>query len=200
MREFLPEVKNFKISQQALRTFLILIIFGLLLLKFGYQNQQQKILEKKKLLFELRQALLQKKLQFSKNNATLGDPKSASLYFFNNTERQILSQLYSKNEDALLLQIKLSKSLNELAERKGLRTQGLEILNLKQEKNVTEIPILIKTKGPIKNTLEYLREVEIFLQKRKKFYKLKELSLHISGATEKELELILRISFFKSEI
>jgi len=192
----LSDLKSLKVSRETLRAILVLIALGLFLLKFGYQGYEKRLQEKKKLYHELRQALFQKELLLKKESPVSGslEDKEDSLI------KQALSEVFPKKEDPLILQVEVSKTLTELAEKKGLKAEGFEFLAPSSGKRLTEIPILIRTSGPIKNTLEYLEEVQNYLKKKNKFYKIKEFSLATTGFAEKELRLTLQISFFKSEI
>jgi len=196
----LNALRQFKVSQQTLRSFLILIILGLLLLKVGYQGYQKKLSEKKKLYQDLRQALLQKRLLLEKNQPLLPSSKDGGLSDSSRVDTHFLDELFPKMEDPILLQVEISKALIELAEKKGLKPQGLEFLNPVPGKRLSTIPIIVRAEGPIKNTLEYLEEAQAFLRKKKRFFRIDELSLYTTGYAEKDLRLTLKVSFFKSEL
>lgn len=189
----LSEIKNFKIERVTLRTFLILIALGLLFLKLGYQPYKRKLEEKIKLYYDLRAATIQKRILFEKR-ATSKNPSQEMDVL--EASKAVL-EVFPKEKDPLLLQVELSKVLTDLAEKRGLKTEELDLILPSSGKRLVEIPIFMRTRGPVKNTLEYLEEVQNFLRKKEKFYKISELTLSFSG---NELALSLKISVFKSKL
>ncbi|MCX8042434.1 MAG: hypothetical protein N3A56_08125 [Thermodesulfobacteriaceae bacterium] len=189
-----PSLKEvLKVERQTLRIFLFLLALGLFFLKLGYQPYQKRLEEKKKLYSELNQALLQKKLLLQlKGNLTFKALDSLS-----NQTPKIPSEIFSKKEDPFLLQIKISKDLRDLAEKRGLKVEGLDLLSFPVGKRIMEIPLLIRLRGPVKDTLNYLEEVQEYFRKKERFFKISELYL---SESRNELSLTLRLSVFKSEL
>lgn len=184
--------------RNTLRTFLILLIIGLAFLRFGYLPYKQKLSEKKELYSELTQAYLQKRANFQRIKMSGTLKKDFKKSPENKEIEKVYRLVYPKSEDPFLLQIKISKDLKGLAEKKGVKVQGLDFLSFPAGmKRLTEIPLVLKGRGKTKDVLEFLEEVEKYFYQKEKFYKVSELVLRESRG---ELELNLKISVFKSEV
>lgn len=183
----------FKIKRETLRVFLFLVALGLFFLKLGYKPYQEKLEERKKLYLDLRQTFFQKrKLLQTKGNLT-----QETLEFSSNQTPKVLTEIFSKSEDPFLIQIKISKDLKDMAEKKGLKVEGFDLLSFPAGKRLLEIPFQIRTRGAVKNTLDYLEEVQNYFKEKEKYFKISELTL---SESRNELNLILKVSVFKSEL
>ncbi len=184
-------------KRENLRRALLFFAIGLAFLKFGYTPFKEKLSTKKELYKELTQAYLQKKYQLSLYQK---GKKALEFSFQNMTtqDEEFLKNLYPKNADPFLLQLNLSKEIKNLAEKKNLKLEGLDLLSLPTGyKRLTEIPLLLRVKGKTKDVLEFSGELERFLQKRGKLYYFTEYSLSEGRG---ELSLTLKLSLFKSEV
>jgi len=174
--------------RENLRKALFFIAIGLFFLKFGYTNFKEKLNLQKNLYENLKQAYLQKMLQLKR---PWQKPEKPS-------EERILEALYSKKEDPFLLQLNLSREIKELAQRKNLKLEGLDLLAFPSGyKRITEIPLSLRVKGKTKDVLEFSMDLERLLQKKGKLYYFSEYSL---SYYRDELSLSLKLSFFKSEV
>lgn len=184
----LPEVKR-----EVLRTFLILLALGLVFLRFGYVPYKEKLKAKKELYAELSEAYQNKKALLAKKR-----PIKPSEPQVKEEKPEILTFLYPKKEDPFLLQITIARDLKEMAEKEKLQIQGLDMLSFPAGyKRLTEIPVVLKARGKIKDVLSYLEKVEEYFYRKQKFFRVSELTLYESRG---QLDLTLKISVFKSEI
>jgi Tfp pilus assembly protein PilO len=182
--------------RENLRRILLFIALGLAFLKFGYTNFKEKLNLQKNLYENLKQAYFQKIIQLEDLKAkTSKEPFQKSV---TPPEEEILKILYSKEKDPFLLQLNLSREIKELAQRKNLKLEGLDLLAFPSGyKRITEIPLSLRVKGKTKDVLEFSMDLERLLQKKEKLYYFSEYSL---SYYRDELTLNLKLSFFKSEV
>jgi len=174
-----------KIKREDLRKIGIYLIIILSIINFIIKPLNSKIKRNKGMLSELKQTYLlkkelyEKKLYLTQTSQVIGEPKSLSL-------------LYSKDISYNLIRTKVLKWLIKKAEEKGLMVRSFEIPEVKKEKEITRINVLLCLKGKIKPFLEYLKMVETY----NKLILIRNLELYPLG---QEFNITITFSFFRRE-
>ncbi|MEM4959370.1 MAG: hypothetical protein QXX12_05790 [Nanopusillaceae archaeon] len=181
--------------ESSYREILILITLLLFFLKFGVISTKERLETKRVTYAELKEAYERKlRITHHREDAEAIEARDSMTFI----KRSQIERLYAKEEDPILVQLRLSKKIQSLAENSTLKIESIELLPINQGNYTVEAPLKVKLTGKTKEVLNFLEGLEkFFLFEEKKLCKLREVSLN---ERNRELNLNLQISVLISKI
>lgn len=147
----MERVKGLRLKTAGLYLIAILAVIRFVLLPLNSNVKNKETLLNEHIeTYTAKAALLQKQ-----GNADSGRSKASP-----EEEKRVIESLYPMSFQYAVIQAEMLTALMKEAEKDGLSVSNFELLEISPSENLSEVPVVLRLSGNLKDMLSYLKQID----------------------------------------